>query len=410
MRIIKVACGFFLVSLAIGQAFSQKHDDHDAHVSDTLHEVHEDTAHTAQTSDHTPAGEDEFNPSEMILHHILDTHDWHITDIPTGKGSYAPVALHLPWLFYSSKDGLVFAGNTHALEEKGYLAHHDNLYALKSGAHPPVVEGHDAHGVDEHWLHENQDTAVKIVDLSITKTAFQMILVGLLLLLLFTAVARAFKKNEGGAPKGIQSLFEPLIVFIRDEVAKPHLGKDADRLLPYLLTLFFFIWFSNLFGLMPFNSNIAGNISFTAAVAVLTFLITQFNGTKDYWKHIFNPPGVPVALKFAIPLVPFVEFVGLFTKPFALAVRLFANISAGHFMVLGLISLIFIMGKSGASIAGGFGIMPITILFTLVIFGLEMIVAVIQAYVFTLLTAVFVGLALERHDEHHHDEAAHDHH
>lgn len=229
-----------------------------------------------------------------------------------------------------------------------------------------------------------------------------MILIGLLLLLVFSAVAKAYTKRENEAPKGLQSFMEPIIVFVRDEVAKPYLGDKAGKFLPYLLTLFFFIWFSNLFGLLPFNSNIAGNISVTASLAILTFIITQVNASKDHWKHVFNTPGVPSWLKFGgLPLLPVVEFIGLFTKPFALAIRLFANITAGHFMVLGLISLIFIMGDNGTSLAGGFGIMPLSVLFTLVIFALEMIVAIIQPFIFTLLTAVFIGMAMESHDDHH---------
>lgn len=347
-------------------------------------------------------GEEEYNASEEILHHILDTHDWHITDIPTGtdehgKTTYTPIALHLPWLFYSSRDGLVFAANSHALIEKGYAAHHEHLYALKESAHPEMDHGHLA-SWEEEWV----DESVSVMDLSLTKTGLQMILIGLLLVWVFTSIARAYSRREGEAPKGMQSLFEPLIIFVRDEIAKEYLPKGfAIRFTPYLLTLFFFIWFANLFGLMPFNSNIAGNISVTAALAVLTFIITTAKGSKDYWIHIFNTPGVPAALKFVIPLMPVVEIIGMFTKPFALAIRLFANISAGHFMVLSLISLIFIMGDAGEKAAGAFGIMPISILFTIVIFALEMIVAIIQAYIFTLLTAVFVGMAMETHDDHH---------
>ncbi|MEL6592925.1 MAG: F0F1 ATP synthase subunit A, partial [Bacteroidota bacterium] len=161
------------------------------------------------------------------------------------------------------------------------------------------------------------------------------------------------------------------------------------------------IWFANLFGLTPFNSNIAGNISVTAALAVLTFILTQVNASKDHWIHVFNTPGVPGWLKFGIPLMPAVEFLGLFTKPFALAVRLFANITAGHFMVLGLVSLIFIMGKGGTNFGGAMAIMPLSVLFTIVIFILEMIVAIVQPFIFTLLTAVFIGMAMESHDDHH---------
>ena len=357
---------------------------------------------------------EEFDAKSTILHHILDTHDWHITDIPAGKDEhghtkYKPIALHLPWLFYSSRDGLVFAANTHALEEKGYMVSHEKLYAVKAGGDHShegdhhAEEGHgEAHAEGgDHEHPANADTEVSIIDLSVTKTVLQMFLIGLFLVWLFTSIAKAYVKRDGQAPKGAQSFFEPIIVFVREDIAKNYLGDKADKFLPYLLTLFFFIWFANLLGLTPFNSNIAGNISVTAALAVLTFILIQFNGTKDYWQHIFNTPGVPWWLKFGIPLMPIVELIGLFTKPFALAVRLFANITAGHFMVLGLICLIFIMGKNGTDCAGGMGIMPISVLFTTVIFALEMIVAIIQPYIFTLLTAVFIGMAMESHDDHH---------
>ena len=359
----------------------------------------------SQESHHEDTHEEkeEFKIGDMIMHHVLDSHDWHITDIPKGNGEYTPVALHLPWMFYSSKDGFVFS-STHGLEEKGYIAHHDKLYALKEGAHVDHShsEGHGEAHLDEHWIEANTDHGVSIWDFSLTKTSLQMILIGLILVLIFGAVAKGYAKNDGKAPKGIQSFFEPIIMFIRDDVAKPFLGDHTYRFLPYLLTLFFFIWFSNLLGLTPFNSNIAGNISVTAALALLSMLIINWNGSKDYWKHIFLAPGLP---KFLLPLMVVVEFIGVLTKPFALAIRLFANISAGHFMVLSMVGMLFIMGKGGESIGGAVAISPISIGFTAGIFLLEMIVAVIQAFIFTLLTAAFLGMAMESHD--HHEEAHH---
>lgn len=359
-----------------------------------------------------------FNASEVILGHVLDTHDWHITDIPSGKDEhghthYTPVAIHLPWLFYSSRDGVVFT-STHHLGEKGYLAHKDKLYAMKAGVHPHLDDHGHMHleeGVTfAQWKAENVDVSVMVLDFSITKTSLQMLLIGIIMLLVFISVAKAYRRNQGKAPSGMQSLFEPIIIFIRDEVAKPYLKEKTPVFLPYLLSLFFFIWFSNLLGLTPLNSNIAGNISVTAALAFLTFLIINFNGSKDYWMHIFAPPGVPNALRFT--LMPVVEVIGVFTKPFALMIRLFANISAGHFMVLSLVSLIFILGKGGQNIGGALGAMPLSLVFTFAIFFLEMIVAIIQAYIFTLLTAVFLGMAMESHDhhEHAHDEHAAAHH
>jgi F-type H+-transporting ATPase subunit a len=366
------------------------------------------------------ADEEGLSATDAILHHIQDAHDWHITDIPAtdenGEKYFKPISLHLPWFFYSSEDGFVFASGTEDLINKGYVPHHEHLYKAKEGQKEALLAEYEkshghlaledeemaqyAHGVHvkgQEASHEEEGTF--ILDLSLTKTGLQMILIGLLMLWVFTSVAKSYRKREGQAPKGMQSLMETIIVFIREEVAKPYLGDKAMAFLPYLLTLFFFIWFANLFGLMPFNSNIAGNISVTAALAVLSFILIHVNSSKDYWVHIFNTPGVPWWLKFGIPLMPIVEVIGVFTKPFALAVRLFANISAGHFMVLGLVSLIFIMGKGGTGSA--MGIMPVSVLFTLVIFVLEMIVAIIQPYVFTLLTAVFIGMAMESHDDHH---------
>lgn len=369
--------------------------------------------HDEQENEHAEAqdghGEEEkFNVSEMLMHHIMDSHDWHITDIPAGtdengKAKFIPVALHLPWMFWSSRDGIVFASGTEDLIEKGYVPHHEHVYALKPGANVQVGHHGEIHLTDDELKGITAaEGTVSIFDFSITKTVLQMILIAILLMIVFRAVAKGYAKNAGKAPSGLQSFFEPIIIFIRDDVAKPYLGeKHYMRFMPYLLSLFFFIWFANLLGLTPFNSNIAGNISVTAALAILTFVITQINGTKDYWQHIFAMPGVP---KWALAIVTPVEFLGLFTKPFALAVRLFANISAGHFMVLGLVSLLFIFGKTGDSI-GGFALaMPLSIGFTLGIFCLEIIVGIIQAYVFTLLTAVFVGQALETHDhdDHHH--------
>lgn len=344
---------------------------------------------------------EKFDAKNTILHHVLDTHDWHITDIPTSDG-YKPIALHLPWFFYSSQEGFQFVGSTAGLIEKGYLAHHDHLYPLKSGVTPQVDEHGHMH-MDEKefaaWEKANIDHSHKVYDLSMTKASLHMLLIGILLVIVFYIVAKGYEKNKGKAPSGVQSFLEPIIIFVRDDIAKEYLGKDAKRFLPYLLSLFFFIWFANLLGLTPFNSNVMGNISVTAALALLTFILVNVNGNKNYWKHIFNTPGVPWWLKFGLPLMPIVEIIGVFTKPFALMIRLFANISAGHFMVLSLICMIFILGENGANPVGAFAIMPLSIAFTVAIFMLEVVVAIIQAYIFTLLTAVFIGMATE--EDHH---------
>lgn len=347
------------------------------------------------------------DPSETIKHHVLDSHDWHITDWPVkaanGEVHYKAIGLHLPWMFISSKDGFVFASGTADLISKGYIPYHEHLYALSSDE--VTLDEHgalDVHSEEDWkvWEEGHVDKSVSIYDFSLTRTSFQMILIGLLLVLVFTYVARTYARRIGQAPSGLQSLLEPLIIFVRDDIVKEYIPGKPEKFTPYFLTLFFFIWFSNLLGLTPFNSNIMGNISVTAALAVFTFVMVQVNGTKDYWRHIFAMPGVPVPMLFI--LTP-IEILSMFIKPAALAIRLFANITAGHFMVLSLISLIFIMGRGGTSLGGALGIMPISVLFTIAIFALEMVVAIIQAYIFTLLSAVFLGMAMESHEHEHAD-------
>ncbi|MEM6804772.1 MAG: F0F1 ATP synthase subunit A, partial [Bacteroidota bacterium] len=307
---------------------------------------------------------EEFDAQATILHHVLDTHDWHITDIPTSDGYY-PIALHLPWFFYDADKGFQFAADSEALIEKGYFGHHEHVYRLKDGVVPPIdkhghLDIHDKAEV-EKWEADNLDKDAKLYDFSITKASLQMLLIALFIIFLFRAVAKGYQKNKGKAPSGVQSFFEPIIIFVRDDIAKEYLGEKARAFVPYLLSLFFFIWFANLLGLTPLNSNIMGNISVTAALALLTFIIVNVNGNKDYWKHIFNTPGVPWALKFGVPLMPIVEIIGVFVKPFALMMRLFANITAGHLMVLSLISMIFILGRNGAEPVIGGAVAPISI-------------------------------------------------
>lgn len=352
----------------------------------------------------------------LMIHHVTDTHDWHFFDIPGNDGHYTPVAIHLPWILYNSQTGLEFYGSTaDLLATHKYVVSHEHAYPVKGEAIPDslqqtfapesLVHADGGHGHSEAGVFE-KDPAVSVLDFSITKTVLQIMIVGLMLILVFTAVAKSYRSRAGQAPKGLQSLLEPVILFVRDDIAKPNLQGKHEKFLPYLLTLFFFIWFSNILGLTPLNSNIAGNVSVSVALAILTFLITTLNASKSYWGHIFWFPGVPLPVKFL--MLP-VEIVGMFTKPFALTVRLFANIAAGHLMVLALIGLIFILGEGGTNIAGGLGIAPLTLAFGLFIFCLEVLVAAVQAYVFTLLTAVFIGQAMEDHS-HEHAEAGHAHH
>ncbi len=242
-----------------------------------------------------------------------------------------------------------------------------------------------------------------VIDLSPTRHLIAALIASLLLCLLFLPMAGKYRRGVGRetAPRGLlQNLLETVIIYIRDEVARPNLGDKANRYLPYLLTVFFFILFCNLFGLLPFGATATANISTTAVLALFTFFVTQFAGTKDYWGHIFNPPGVPLALK---PILIPIEFVGIFTKPFALAIRLFANLTAGHLIILNLIGLIFIITKGFGAVAGaGTGIAAT--LMVIFVYGLEVLVAFIQAYVFTILSALFIGIASAEHD-HDHDHS-----
>ena len=271
-------------------------------------------------------------------------------------------------------------------------------------AHTRYIERETENGemvklqINEYEIYKAGTGAV--YDFSLTKTGLQILLVAILMFVVFMAVAKGYKKNEGKAPKGIQSFMEPVILFVREDIATPFLHGKHDRFMPYLLTLFFFIWFANLLGLTPFNSNIAGNTTITIMLSLLSFILILANSTKDFWAHIFWFPGVPLLVK---PLMMVVEILGLLTKPAALAIRLFANISAGHFMVLSLVSLIFILGDMGYNTTGAWSITPLSLIFGLFILGVEIIVAAVQAFVFAMLTAVFIGQSMETrgHDDHH---------
>src|SRR6478609_2502042 len=244
----------------------------------------------------------EFNPSEVILHHVVDDHIWHFFD-----GHYG--TLYLPVIVYSSEQGLdVFSSH--------------NFYD----------EHHNAVAYNGYKLEHNHITlnGNSVLDISITKNVAMLFLNATLLLVVFLSVARGFKKNKGKAPKGIQAFFEPIVVFVRDEIVKPNIGHHYEKYLPYLLTLFFFVLFGNLLGLLPGSANMTGNIAVTLTLAVFTFLITNLSGNKAYWGHVFWTPGVPWWLR---PIMMGVEIIGLFTKPFSLTVRLFVAITAGHIVL-----------------------------------------------------------------------------
>ncbi len=281
--------------------------------------------------------------------------------------------------------------------------------ALRSGEMGVVA--HDDHSEDLEALiasgkHLDASLIPKegkvFLDLSMTKHLIFSLLASGILLTIFISLAHRYKQGIGrtSAPRGVfQNLFETLVVFVRDDIAVPNLGKEhAQRFLPYLLTAFFFILTCNILGLVPFGATATSNLNVTAVLAAFTFVLTQVNGSKDHWRHVFWPPGMPVAVK--ILLIP-TEIIGLFTKPIALAIRLFANLTAGHLVILSLIGMIFTFTQLFGN-AVGYGVIPISLGFTLFVMFLELLIAFIQAYIFTILSALFIGMALADHS---HSEA-----
>lgn len=320
-----------------------------------------------------------FEPGTMIMEHIKDGYDWHIMDI-----NNHPVSIPLPVIAYHPERGISIFSSSRF--EHGHASYEGYKLSYRSSESRYVLETEDGS---------------KFYNLSITKNASSVLLTAILLLWLFLSISKSYKKRHGKSPKGIQSLIEPIILFIRDEVAKPSIGKNHMKFMPFLLTLFFFIWMSNLLGLVPFfpgGANVTGNISVTLVLAVFTFLITSFSGNKYYWKHIFLPD-VPVWL---YPLMIPIEIIGVLLKPLVLMLRLFANITAGHIIILGFFSLIFIFGEISEGL--GLGVGAFSVLFTVFMSLLELLVAFLQAYVFTLLSALYFGMAVE---EHHHAEETH---
>ena len=332
-----------------------------------------------------------FNASELIFHHIGDSHSFHVYG---SNDDHFPKALTIPLpIILWTDNGLVtfmsseFEHDVNGkvlVDRKGmrFANFHDKIYRLDDGATALSMDA------EQHPANASMP-----LDFSVTKNVFSMFLSMALLFLIFLVAARSYKKSDKNMPSGIGRFMEPIIVFIRDEVAIPNIGeKHYRRYMPFLLTLFFFIWINNVIGLIPFfpfSSNLSGNISFTLTLAVITFVITLFSSKKYYWKHMLWMPGLPVPMKlFLAPI----EIIGMFVKPIALMIRLFANITAGHVIVLSLIGLIFIFESIWVA--------PISVLFTLFISVIEVLVVAIQAYIFTMLSALYFGQALEEEHEH----------
>ena len=352
----------FNIALAVAPVV---HDEHNAH----------------------PKSDEKFNVSEMIMHHIKDAHEYHLWG-----GHDDAVTIYLPVIladngfqifssshFYHGTLEHTADGKYHYLKgtgpAEGYAMFHEKIYKLENG---------ELHFEGDHPHNP------KPIDFSVTRNVVALFISMIIIFLLMFSTAAYYRKNGAVAPKGIAKFIEPLVIFVRDDIAKANIGEHKYRkYVPFLLTIFFFIWVSNLLGLIPLlGSNLTGNITVTFFLALATLLETIFSGNKNYWSHIFATPGVPKAL---LPIMVPIELVGVFTKPFALMVRLFANITAGHIIILALISIIFL----NKSAAWGFLSVPMGLFISV----LELLVAFLQAYLFAMLSALFIGAAVE---EHHH--------
>lgn len=355
----------------------------------TASEPHEDTIEQThgQATAHGHESSGPVDITQVAFEHILDSHSWHFW----GEGHDA-VSAPLP-VILKGNNGIAFFMSSEF--------HHDNQGTV-------VVEKNGERFVnfEEKIYYANEMpneygqyvtlTAVEKevtvaneapLDFSITKNVTQMFISVALLVWLFTSIANAYKtQGVTSAPKGKQSFFEPLIVFVRDDIAKGNIGHGSDKYVPYLLTVFFMILVNNVFGLIPIGANLTGNIAFTLVLSVATLIITNINGNKNYWSHIF----LPHAPKAIWPILIPIEIVGIITKPFALMIRLFANITAGHIIVISLVGLIFVFKT--------IYIAPVSVAFALFIDVLECLVAFLQAYIFTMLTALFIGSAVADHN------------
>lgn len=396
-------------------------------------EHHEGTQAQGHGTDSTGCGIEhhevtEYNPGAVAFHHIADQNIYTI----------GPWHFPLPCILYAKDQGMsVFSsGRFHVHGHHGDGEYAYNRYVLMSGKvkrvkpeqHGSFPDGEVAvsgfktvsrlvDGKEKNFYYvcyndqlfdlEASSTAdfglfggglTSFYDFSITKNVFTMLLVALLLGWVFLSIARSYRRREGQAPKGMQSFLEPIYNFIRDDVAKAMIGPKYERYMPFIMAVFFFILTLNLIGQIPFfgNPNVTGNLGVTIVLALFTFLITNLSGNGHYWKHILWMPGIPVLVK--VIMTP-IEVLGVFLKPITLMVRLFANITAGHIVVLSFVGLIFIFGKMGTNAVGGYGGAVISVALTLFMSAIELLVAFIQAFIFSILSASYIGMAVA--EEHH---------
>ncbi len=332
---------------------------------------------------------------EYIDHHLKDSHDFSIFSYTEDNGEHVYVGIPLPVILWD--EGLQVFSSSKFHHGETIAEAGGNYYALEHGKiYKTDAEGNLNHDEEGHV------TNAKPIDFSITKNVVMMIITGALMLWLFSSLARSYAKNNG-VPTGAGRFFEPIVIYIRDDIARPTIGEKRYRkYMPFLLTIFFFIWFLNMFGLTPLGINVTGNIAITFGLALLTFLITNFTGTKDYWKHLVDPLGDAMPWYGKIPiyiiLVP-IELLGLIIKPFALLIRLYANMQAGHIVLMSLIGLMFIFKSWIGSSLSFFLAFAITLI--------EVLVALLQTYIFTMLSSLYFGFASEEHDHEEEPELAH---
>nr|WP_041301728.1 F0F1 ATP synthase subunit A [Lacinutrix sp. 5H-3-7-4] len=338
---------------------------------------------------------------DYILHHLQDAHDFTLFSYTNDNGERKHFGFPLPVILWTSKGLVTFMSSEfhhnddgHVIVEKNGLKFakiHSKIYEL-DGAATTVAFDEEHHATNAH----------KVLDLSITKSVLGVLLVGLLMLFVFSRLGKQYKNKQ--IPTGFGRVLEPLVIYVRDEIVRPNIGeKHYRKFTGYLLTVFFFIWILNLLGLTPLGFNVTGQLAVTACLAIFTLIIYSVSGNKDYWMHIFWMPGVPILIR---PVLAVIELASaLIIKPFSLLVRLFANISAGHIVVMSLIAIMYNLRES----FGVVGSTSLAILLSFFITLIEVLVAFLQAYIFTMLSALFIGMAVAEHDhDHEHDAEGHE--
>jgi F-type H+-transporting ATPase subunit a len=326
------------------------------------------------------------NITDLVFSHVSDSHEWHLFSLKKENGEERPIAFALPMIIYQPGLGLSFMSSSHFEE----------WHKATDGTH--ISNDYNGLHIEKRMKEKViANDGSKVYDLSITKNVLSMLIGVVLLLWAMTGAAKKYKPGAQIAPSGFQNAIEVIVIFIRDEVAKPNLGKKSLKFLPLLLTIFFFIWINNLLGLLPGGANFTGNIAVTACLALVAFVVMMANSNKHFWGHLLNPPNVPFLVKCLLVLI---EVMSLCIKPVALMIRLFANMLAGHIVILSVICLIFIFALLNVYVGGGFVI--VSLAFSIFMFMLELLVAAIQAFIFANLTAVFIGQAIEGDHSHDH--------